>query len=124
MKFRPWKLMKVGLNLWKRLIHPVATIRVAWDLVLERANQDQKFGEQNRPNGTGDSHYWKMAGIAKMNYKIADRENKLTFNHILTEEYYEALAERDEDKLRAELVQVGAVAMQWVEAIDRKKVRK
>jgi hypothetical protein len=43
----------------------------------------------------------------------------VTWAHILTEEFYEALAEADPEKLREELVQVAAVAVAWVECLDR-----
>lgn len=44
-----------------------------------------------------------------------------TWRDILAEEFNEALAESDPDRLRAELVQVAAVAVNWVEAIDRRE---
>ncbi|HYF53037.1 MAG TPA: hypothetical protein VEA41_02135 [Salinarimonas sp.] len=44
----------------------------------------------------------------------------MTYSQILAEEVAEALAESDPMLLRAELVQVAAVAVQWVEAIDRR----
>jgi hypothetical protein len=43
----------------------------------------------------------------------------LTWADILEEEIAEALAESDPVKLRAELVQSGAVIVAWIEAIDR-----
>ena len=42
-----------------------------------------------------------------------------TWADILREEYFEALAETDPARLRVELIQVAAVAVAWVEAIDR-----
>jgi hypothetical protein len=47
----------------------------------------------------------------------------LDWLHILREEVAEAFAESDPAKLRAELVQVAAVAVNWVEAIDRRAAR-
>ncbi len=40
--------------------------------------------------------------------------------HILLEEVHEALAEDDPTRLRAELLQVAAVAVCWVEAIEQR----
>ena len=37
---------------------------------------------------------------------------------ILAEEVAEVYAESDPDRLRAELIQVAAVCVQWIEAID------
>ena len=44
----------------------------------------------------------------------------LAWDGILLEEVYEAFAEEDPIKLRSELVQVAAVAVQWIAAIDRR----
>jgi hypothetical protein len=46
---------------------------------------------------------------------------QLTWRDILLEEVYEAFAETDSDRLREELIQVAAVALSWVDAIDRRK---
>jgi AcrR family transcriptional regulator len=117
--------------------------RVAADVRAERARQDAKWGEQNHPNGTGpDSHpladfpfaittgtpvrqveTWtasEIADAAKANCEIAADQTGVTWTDILLEEVFEALAEDDPAKLRTELVQVAAVAQQWVEAIDRR----
>ena len=112
-------------------------ILVASDVADERARQDTKWGEQNHPDGTGpDSRPLRAeagfnflqgnvpAGLLAEAFKAAtDRHAKsktLTFADILLEEVFEALAEDDSQKLRTELVQVAAVATQWVEAIDRR----
>ena len=46
-----------------------------------------------------------------------------TWRHILTEEVWEAFAEKDSARLRAELVQVAAAAVNWIEAIDRRQAK-
>lgn len=46
----------------------------------------------------------------------------VTFRDILACEVAEAFAEEDPARLRAELIQVAAVAVQWVEAIDARAV--
>lgn len=46
-------------------------------------------------------------------------DGSITFEHILTEELFEAYAETDLAKIRAEMVQCAAVAVQVVETIDR-----
>lgn len=58
--------------------------------------------------------------VAREIAALAAEHGGLTWRHILAEEMFEALAESDPAKLRAELVQVAAVAVQWVEAIDRR----
>lgn len=48
----------------------------------------------------------------------AAREDRCTFAHVLAEEFWEAMCEEDRDALRTELVQVAAVALQWIENLD------
>jgi len=112
--------------------HPVVL-----ELAEERTRQTAKHGDQSHlPDGTGaalwlsmDDDYIRRHGIRRDNLaawaKIRTDEasqvhgdGSITFEHILTEEWAEAIAESDPVALRAELVQVAAVAVQWVEAID------
>jgi hypothetical protein len=96
----------------------------------ERLRQDEKWGEQNHLDGTGPNHplcYFPklpdMASCAANARTVTDLRAKrgdVTWLDILTEEFFEAMAETDPAKLRAELVQVAAVATAWVEAIDRR----
>jgi hypothetical protein len=91
--------------------------RVAIDVTRERQRQDDKWGELHYPDGTGrpgDIHF--AAGfkaICKANDPAADN-----WRDILAEEVFEAFAETDPAMLRAELVQVAAVAQAWAEDID------
>lgn len=48
-------------------------------------------------------------------------DGTVTWWHILREEVFEAAAEDDPTALRAELVQIAAVAMKMIDAIDRPK---
>ncbi|MFE0651378.1 hypothetical protein ACFVZH_22595 [Streptomyces sp. NPDC059534] len=86
---------------------------------IERAAQLVKWGDQKHPDGTGAEYYVGMADQAR-----EDTENAAEslagprWSLILLEEVYEALAEDDLVRLRAELVQVGAVAAAWVRDID------
>jgi hypothetical protein len=106
------------------------------DVLAERDKQDIKWGEQNHPNGTGPTRM--LLGTRDLNVictfkDMADtlrdwtddraKVGILSFADILLEEVFEALAEEDPAMLREELVQVAAVAVQWVEAIDRAQVR-
>ena len=112
--------------------HPVVL-----ELAEERTRQTAKHGDQSHlPDGTGavlwlsmDDDYIRRHGIRRDNLAAwakartdeasqARGDGSITFEHILTEEWAEAIAESDPDALRAELVQVAAVAVQWVEAID------
>jgi hypothetical protein len=97
-------------------------------VAAERARQDAQWGEQNHPDGTGARtaswgalvHAETAATDARLRCQRAAKVGDLTWRHILNEEVAEAFAEGDPAKLRAELVQVAAVAAAWIEAIDRR----
>mgnify|MGYP001809808410 CR=1 FL=1 len=114
---------------------------VLGDVVAERDRQDAKWGQQNHPDGTGRAHrpldaiasqssYFHatnrfgdaddLAAAAKRATDVAAGDGRVTWADILLEEVFEALAESDPVELRAELIQVAAVATQWAEAIDRR----
>jgi hypothetical protein len=97
-----------------------ADTKVLGEIAAERARQDEKWGEQNHPDGTGDYPEIIDADVARMACEGAAEGGYLDWLHILREEVAEAFAESAPDKLRAELVQVAAVAVAWVEAIDRR----
>lgn len=98
-----------------------AMSRVLEEVREERLAQHARFGEQNLPDGTGGIVARKRADAARFGCDAAIKGGTLTYRALLREEFLEALAERDPVKLRAELVQVAAVAVQWIEAIDRRK---
>lgn len=97
--------------------------RVHGDVARERNAQDAKWGEQNHPDGTGGPGRVANADDARTWTNFHAAEHTLAWADILEEEVAEALAEEDAVKLRAELIQVAAVAMAWIEAIDRRSVR-
>ena len=96
-------------------------IPVLDDVWLERRRQDRKWGEQNHPiavardihRHTDEMKFWKRVNDWR------NRTGQLTWDGILLEEVYEALSEVDPEKIRAELVQVAAVAVAMIECIDR-----
>lgn len=91
------------------------------EVYLERKRQHERWGEQNHPDGTAGRTTYLAAHRAKKRCTEAFEAGRGTWRHILAEEVAEAFAERDPEKLRNELVQVAAVATQWVEAIDRRR---
>lgn len=114
-----------------------ATGTVLGEVRDERTHQDAKWGEQNHPDGTGPdiapfsdmtvaTPSWcyldaaELAELAREDCQGAFAVGKGTYRHVLLEEVFEALAEADPACLRGELIQVAAVAVQWVEAIDRR----
>lgn len=119
-----------------------ATQAVLCEVYAERQRQTAKHGDQaHLPDGTGPTTWLRrlptlyirsaradrLAAWAKARTKAASQneggDGSITFEHILTEEWAEALAEDDPARLRAELIQVAAVAVQWVEAIDRRGIQ-
>lgn len=108
------------------------------DVAEERRRQNEKWGEQNHPDGTGDDvallrgralpkpHEHVAVTMGTLAYtarQVTDEAaaaGRVTWADILLEEVGEALAERDPAALRRELVQVAAVCTQWAEAIDRR----
>lgn len=96
----------------------------------ERRRQHVKFGEQNWSDGTGPrvafgslDYMEEHANSAKRRTDKAAQDGTLTWKDILTEEFFEALAESDQAALRTELVQVAGVAVAWIEKIDRDRAR-
>lgn len=86
----------------------------------ERQRQDAKWGEQNHPDGTNLLNAeWRAH--ARKQCQTAAAEGRVTWAHILQEEFVEALAEVEPELLRAELLQTAAVCVAWIEAIDRRK---
>ncbi|MEV5140344.1 hypothetical protein AB0K71_05955 [Streptomyces syringium] len=106
--------------------------QIAAEIDEERARQDARFGEQNHPNMSGDAERqcdardmfeeWaqKYRDINAGHFDPRDTDRRLDWTGILLEEVYETLAEADPARIRAELVQVAAVACAWIAAIDRR----
>jgi hypothetical protein len=107
---------------------------IAVEVLTERHRQDERWGQQDHENGTGPAVVVTLipadAGAARAdNLRTwatarcdrAAHHGDITWEHILLEEVFEALAEDDPARLRAELIQVSAVAQSWVSAIDRRE---
>jgi len=102
------------------------------DVDSERQRQLDKFGDQQHPDMVGDPSAqgdardrfaeWadNYRAINDGNLDPRDPDTCLDWTGILLEEVYEALAESDPAKLRAELIQVAAVCQAWVSDIDRR----
>nr|WP_179282822.1 hypothetical protein [Rhodococcus sp. 15-1154-1] len=90
------------------------------DIGLERRRQDAKWGpDRDQPNGTGGPLSDWAADTNRRNCERAFAEGRGSWYHILAEEVGEAFAESDPASLRTELVQVAAVAMAWIDNLDR-----
>lgn len=90
------------------------------DVAQERKRQDRKWGEQNHPDGTGSRQMREGCAYWRNVNENAVADGLLTWRDILAEEVFEAFAEADEAALRRELIEVAAVAVSWVQAMDRR----
>jgi len=118
---------------------PQSVFEALMYVVQERSQQDARWGPQDHPDGTGpetvplfaatatgiadddEAKYIRdvMCGRTDWRFKtLADRPG--TWADILLEEVFEAMAEDSPVKLVQELTQVAAVAVAWVEAIERR----
>ena len=91
------------------------------DIRAERDRQDARWGKQMHPNGTSIK-FKPLADAARNACQKADANGQVTWMHIFREEAWEAMSETDRDKLRAELVQVGAVVVNWIETLDEQAI--
>lgn len=109
-------------------------LSVLAEVAQERGRQDEKWGEQNHPihwplDGAR-SHLiykaradeWKTINAARVRWATergAPRGFNCSWDGILLEEVYEALAEGDPAKIRAEAIQAAAVLVAMIECVDR-----
>lgn len=98
-----------------------ASMDVTNEVLRERQRQHYRWGQQDHPDGTGGGARATWEKIAKLSCDRNARKGTLTYAHILDEECSESLAETDPAKLRGELIQVAAVAVAWIESIDRRR---
>lgn len=92
---------------------------------VERAAQITKFGDQRHPDLSGDASLQcdqrdHFAQEAEYYRSLNSRGAEPDWSGILLEEAFEAVAEADPAKIRAELIQVAAVCAAWVSDIDRR----
>lgn len=103
---------------------------VAVEVLDERKRQDAKWGVQNHPDlppfdeAHATPNAWfglPTADDARDACEAAFKNGRGSYAHIFNEEVCEAIeAAPDPVKLREELIQVAAVAVAWVECIDRR----
>ena len=111
---------------------PASTLgRVIAEVCAERARNRARWGEQNYPSSAslGGPGACLLYGIpteraAKETVARATKDGCLTWADVLLEEFAEAVAATDDVARRGELVQVAAVALAWIECIDRRAASK
>lgn len=112
------------------------TDNVLCDIGAERERQEERFPEQTLPHspvcGTSvgarepqinlkDARAREARAKEWVRYHL--ERGQLTWADVLNEEVAEALAATEIEHLREELIQVAAVAVRWVEDIDRQAVQ-
>ncbi|RSS92488.1 hypothetical protein EF919_18310 [Streptomyces sp. WAC02707] len=90
----------------------------AEEVDAERQRQLAKFGDQHHPDGTGYEGSQGHADFWRKRCQDAFADEEGTWGHVLLEEVFEAMAETDPARLRAELIQVAAVCAAWIADLD------
>lgn len=100
------------------------------EVAAERQRQEAKWGQQDHPDVLPGWHVNDFdipsQAVAKIRTEYRTKDGLLTYTDILIEELCEAVeaaCEGNRVELRAELVQVAAVAVAWVEKLDREAQR-
>jgi hypothetical protein len=99
----------------------VDTNDVLEDLAQERRAQFQQWGEQTIPFGSGSYVFKLMCEHYQSTCQANADAGTVTFADVLLEEVFEALAESDPLKLKDELIDAGAVIVQWIELINKQQ---
>lgn len=93
--------------------------RIIIDALSEVERAVEKHGDwRGRPLGTDRGRYAVLRDVAQSAVNRTTSADPATWVEIITEEVYEAFAEEDPLRARAELVQVLGVVMKTIESID------
>jgi hypothetical protein len=102
----------LGLQVWWQPADPVFV-----EIAEELARAYAKFPDQHLPDGTGRPGSRTAADEARAACQANGAADD-NWHDVLNEEVHEAFAETDPKALRAELVQVAAMAVRWIRDID------
>ena len=112
---------------------PALSHVASWGVISDLANEveraELKFGRQlempsfatmslTRLGARNPFYGMPTEEVAKMECQGAAEQGWCTWGHVLAEEVAEAYNAPTLEELRAELIQVAAVALRWCEAID------
>lgn len=97
-----------------------AAHRAIDDVALEFGRLAAVQGEHDRRNGTNRHDYGAQAEQAAATARRARRKGKLTWRHVLAEQYWAVLTQTDNGQLRRALISLAAHALLWAATIDRR----
>ncbi|MDP1878002.1 MAG: hypothetical protein Q8M17_10665 [Actinomycetota bacterium] len=97
----------------------MTTISVLAEVAAERDRAEAKFPNQHLPNGTSEDMWGGDCIAAKALVDFHLERGTATWREVLYEEVTEAFSEENPSLLRAELIQVAAMAVRWIEDLDR-----
>jgi hypothetical protein len=96
----------------------------------ELKRQDERWGQQDHPDASMELDGFpailgphRTLAVIRSQESLSRERGRLGWDLILLEEVYEALSEPDNDRRCEELIQVAAVALQWVQAIRRRDAK-
>ena len=101
------------------LDHADSMSKILLNILDELDRAEAKFPDQHLPGGTSSAMYAMAAEVAKYVCQRDHANGTVTWIDVLLEEVYEAAEEEDPVKLRAELVQVAAMAIRWIVDLGR-----
>lgn len=93
---------------------------VVADVLAEFGRLAEAYGTTDRRNGTNAHDFGQRAEQAARAVVRARQKGKLSWRHVLAEQYWAALAESDRATLRRRLVGLAAHALLWAAALDRR----
>ena len=90
------------------------------EVAAERERHREIYGaSEDWPDGTSEGYRTLRDWSEKVTEELADH-GELTWTRVLLMDTYAALFHTDPARLRPALVRVAAVALAWIEALDRR----
>jgi hypothetical protein len=114
----------------------IKTIAILERVFEERVRQVAQYGHNDDlEDGTGPDVQWLKGTDINLDLRTAteieqafrheyenheERNGKPTWMHLVREEIGESFAESDPERLEAELIQVAALAVSWIESLEKR----
>lgn len=101
---------------------PGSLSRVLAEIAAERAVQNDLWGGRGLPDGVGGPAAGPpgQAARARAERDEAAGSDALTWRHVLTADFLDAVTAAEPDRLRAALVRLAAVSVTWTQTLDRR----